>query len=59
LLRIDGSGRLPDSPIRKIYGFSNPECKKINADFSFHKITELHCPEEERVVWVLCVFWGF
>jgi len=33
--------------------------KKINADFLFRKITELHCPEEERVVWILCVFWGF
>jgi len=59
LLRIDGSERLPDSSIWNIYGFSNPECKKINADFPFRKITELHCPEEERVVWILCVFWGF
>jgi len=58
LLRIDGSGRLPDSSIRNIYGFFNPEylwifqsgMKKINADFSFRKITELHYPEEERVV---------
>jgi len=56
LLRIDGSGRLPNSPIQNIYGFSNLECKKINADFPFCKITELHCPEEERVVCVLCVF---
>jgi len=50
LLWIDGFGRLPDSSIRNIYGFFNPECKKINADFPFHKITELHCPEEEKVV---------
>jgi len=50
LLRIDESRRLPDSPIWKIYGFPNPECKKINADFPFGKITELPCPEEERVV---------
>jgi len=43
--------RLPDLSIRN--------AKKINADFLFHKITELHYPEEERVVWVLCVFWKF
>jgi len=48
--RIHQSGRLLDSPIQKITGFTNPECKKINADFLFCKITELHCPEEERVV---------
>jgi len=59
LLRIDGFRRLPDSPIKKVYGLPNPEYKKINADFPFRKITKLHYLEEERVVWVLCVFWGF
>jgi len=59
LLQIDGSGRLPNSPIRNIYGFFNLECKKVNVDFPFCKITELHCLEKERVVWVLCVYWGF
>jgi len=47
---IHQSRRLPDSSIWKINGFTNPECKKINVDFLFRKITELHCPEEEKLV---------
>jgi len=37
------SGKFTDSPNKKLYEFSNPECKKNNADSQFRKTTELHC----------------